>query len=43
VIEASGQTADRRRFKASLAELHQPFEMNKKTLVALDEGGVTTR
>lgn len=39
VIEASGKLPTEA-LQASLAELHQPFEMNKKTLIALDEGGV---
>jgi len=39
VIEASSKVPAEA-LQASLAELHQPFDVNKKTLVALDEGGV---
>lgn len=39
VIEAS-EKLPTEALQASLVELHQPFDMNKKTLVALDDGGV---
>ena len=39
VIEASGKLPAEA-VQAALSEVHHGFDMNKKTLVALDEGGV---
>ena len=39
VIEASSK-APAEAIQAALTEVHHPFELNKKTLVALDSGGV---
>jgi hypothetical protein len=40
VIEASTKLPAEA-MQAALTEVHHPFDLNKKTLVALDEGGVT--